>query len=393
MKRPIAFGLALALAVSTAAPALAEGNSTSINTDNIGAPGSVDVQGEYVPKPIQDVIQLDITWDPMNFTYNAGGSTWNPATHTYDDKTNGWTWDNATPDKSAPAITVTNHSNTGIAANFAFTPDSAVNGLTGRFSQPQMSLDSAVDTNAENPPKGESTFTLSGGIDQSADLGNITVTIKTGTKVSTSDDLEKALSAREPKIVLMNDIGEANRYEQYSFMQLAGDSNYAVTIDLNGHTLYNIFKLADSRYSLTLKNGTIASSDEGTPYFIDLDQCAYLTAENVTFYAEEDAAYSHMIYATSTNDQPHVILKNCTFHKEYNGNGIILEGVNAAFSGTTRIETRGGENYFCASAYVTCLAGTYNFDPRTISHAYLGSGCTVSGPDNGIYTVTANTAN
>lgn len=169
-------------------------------TDDIT--GDISVQGEYTAKPVKDVVSLNITWDPMDFTYNAGGSAWNPTTHNYDEKTTGWTWDNAaTAGKSAPEITLTNHSNTNVVADFAFTANAA--GVTGTFSgttptttggktQDRLLLESAQEGTAQDAaPTKTASFSLGGTINQETDLGTITVNISTAptTEVSTIEDL------------------------------------------------------------------------------------------------------------------------------------------------------------------------------------------------------------
>ena len=171
----------------------------------------IEVTGIYQPGTTEpaDVVSLDIAWDAMDFTYNAAGETWDPATHT--NKPNpqtGWTWDGATAVKPAPAITLTNHSNTGIRASFAF--ESEIDDLTGTFPETisntaqgnnVLFLESAEGTEQAKAPTAQTTFALnSGAIDKDADLGSITVTVakQAVTEVSSATELQKAVADQEP---------------------------------------------------------------------------------------------------------------------------------------------------------------------------------------------------
>lgn len=145
-------------------------------------PGSqdIDVNAKYedgVSAPTK--YSVDVTWGAMEFTYTVSGTkTWNPATHEYDVSTSGaWTAAN-----TSNTITVTNHSNAGITASFAFTPLDAYNTVTGAFSASSVQLPSAegLATDAAELT-GSTTLTLSGTLENTVTtmtkVGSVTVTI------------------------------------------------------------------------------------------------------------------------------------------------------------------------------------------------------------------------
>ncbi len=160
----------------------------SVGKTNDGS-GSTDITitGTYQEgTPAADVISVDIVWDNMDFTYTAPSKgTWNASTHEYENATEGG-W--AATGGTDPKITVTNHSNVPVNANFAFA--TAVDGLNGSFTKNALVLDSAEGTELSNAPKGETAFSVSGsGIDTDKSLGKITVTVrKVGPVTSSSKE-------------------------------------------------------------------------------------------------------------------------------------------------------------------------------------------------------------
>lgn len=122
------------------------------------------------------VYSVDITWGSMEFTYSGGsGTTWDPETHTSGQGGTG-RWSN-----SGNTITVTNHSNTGVTANLAYTSETGFTGITGNFNKSTMDLATAVDTAVANAPTDTAELNLSGALDStvkdSTQIGTITVTI------------------------------------------------------------------------------------------------------------------------------------------------------------------------------------------------------------------------
>ena len=122
------------------------------------------------------VYSVDITWGSMEFTYSEGsGTTWDPETHTSGQGGTG-RWSN-----SGNTITVTNHSNTGVTANLAYTSETGFAGITGSFDNANMTIDTAVGTQVSAAPSKTAALTLTGALDSSVatstKIGTITVTI------------------------------------------------------------------------------------------------------------------------------------------------------------------------------------------------------------------------
>lgn len=167
MKKLFAGILALALMMGMGTlPAMAESAGLGDKT--------IDVKAQYndeITSP--KVYSLDITWGAMEFTYNkAGSNVWNPNTHEYEMKTtDSWT-------AAGNSVTVTNHSNDVVGAFFSYASDPAYSGVTGRFDEDFIELQSAVDTTVANAPSGTAALTLSGSLPEGTTLtrvGTITV--------------------------------------------------------------------------------------------------------------------------------------------------------------------------------------------------------------------------
>ncbi len=188
MKKLISVIAVLALVLAMSVPAFAaealSGNSASGKGEN---DYTIGVNGVYnAGSAAADVISVDIAWESMEFTYNAGSAgTWNPGTHQYENASNG-SWA-ANPKK----ITLKNHSNVAVNATFAFA--GASEGITGIFGQVNdtgmsayendaltRSLPSAVGTTVENAPKEDIWFVIdpdADAISENGSLGNINITI------------------------------------------------------------------------------------------------------------------------------------------------------------------------------------------------------------------------
>ncbi|MGN1306402.1 MAG: hypothetical protein ACI4V3_01885 [Faecousia sp.] len=172
MKKIISVLLVLVLVLTMSTTAFA----ATIDT----TPGSqdIDVNAKYedgVSAPTK--YSVDVAWGAMEFTYTVSGTkTWDPATHTYTASTTpAWSG-------SGNTITVTNHSNTGITASFAFHALDAYNTVTGTFSAAGFQLPTAEDK-AVNAAEltGTTTLTLSGTLENTVTsltkVGAVSVTI------------------------------------------------------------------------------------------------------------------------------------------------------------------------------------------------------------------------
>lgn len=189
MKKLISVIAVLALVLAMSVPAFAAEALTGNSATGKGANDyTIGVNGVYnAGSAAQDVISVDIAWESMEFTYNAGSAgTWNPGTHQYDAPVDG-SWE-INPKK----FTLKNHSNVAVNATFAFA--GASEGITGTFGKKlengtmatyangdlTRSLASAVGTTVENAPTEDIWFTIdpdAAAISESGSLGTITITI------------------------------------------------------------------------------------------------------------------------------------------------------------------------------------------------------------------------
>ena len=169
-----------------------EATETSPNSANLDAETSsatINVSGTVGnAEPVEEVISVNISWGAMEFIYTPTGTgTWDPNTHTYGDGAEaGWT-----PGDGSNSITVTNHSNVDITAEFDF--DAAIEQIEGQFRDENggaitdISLDSAdqqLDQSGAGVPTTQTvTFHITeGDISEATDsLGTITVTISKAT--------------------------------------------------------------------------------------------------------------------------------------------------------------------------------------------------------------------
>lgn len=178
----------LVLVICLSVPALA---TDPIKIDEDGGTDTKDVFGEYVEgDPSDTVISVYVVWGSLNFTYNGPNQGWNDEDHVYEDISDG-TWTYAT---DANKITVINHSNTAVEAQFSFakaTNNNIGSDIVGSFTDRQgtaiqnnkVSLATAVGTTFEEAPTADAYFKITSGSISTEDLtlgvelGTITVTI------------------------------------------------------------------------------------------------------------------------------------------------------------------------------------------------------------------------
>ena len=174
MKKVLTIILSLALLSMASVTAFAASPITAN-----GGSDSADVKGTYVAGgTAATVYSVDITWGSMEFTYtDASQGTWNPENHQYD----GAVAANWSCAADANKITVKNHSNAAVNAQFSYASESGYNGINGTFSKNTLNLNSAVGTEASSAPSGSVTLSLSGALssDTAADtkIGTVTVTL------------------------------------------------------------------------------------------------------------------------------------------------------------------------------------------------------------------------
>ena len=172
MKKILSLILALAMVMSLSVTAFA---AESPLTYKSAGDYEIDISAAYQAGDAADVIvSVDIEWGAMTFTYHdAVEGQWSAENHSY---TGGGT---AYWDANGNTITVKNHSNSEIKATFTYTK--AITSVIGTFSKDSMVLETAVGTDANDPPKDETTLTLSGTLDSSyttsTKVGTVTVSI------------------------------------------------------------------------------------------------------------------------------------------------------------------------------------------------------------------------
>ena len=155
MKKPCASALAFALA-------LAMGTNISALQANIGSENGkkdIDVNARYAENvDYPTVYHVDVAWGEMEFTYTVSGEKlWDPEKHDYTiTVTDGWT-------ATGNEITVTNHSNTAVKADFTYTARNGHNTVTGSFSQNSLTLPTAEGKAVNDATlAGKTTLTLGG---------------------------------------------------------------------------------------------------------------------------------------------------------------------------------------------------------------------------------------
>lgn len=129
------FALLLCIAVFASVSVTSFAASTSIDGEGSPNPAtglgngeySITVNADYIGGSGGDVVSVDVQWDAMTFTYQEVTlGTWNPGSHSYIGTVDGGWSDNK------PSITVTNHSNVDVTADFSFATGYS-SGIIGTF--------------------------------------------------------------------------------------------------------------------------------------------------------------------------------------------------------------------------------------------------------------------
>jgi len=352
MKKFLALAFAFALAISASVTAFAANTDT-----NDGTKGTdITVNGTYqAAEAPEDVISVDIVWDAMDFTYTAPSKgTWNASTHEYENANEGG-W--AATSGTDPKITVTNHSNLDVQAIFAF--NGTVNGLNGSFTKTALVLDSAEGTELSNAPTGETAFSVSGSaIDADKSLGTITVTVSTGTTISSVEELlDSAASGGIFKLANNIDLGSET-------LRIASDK---YILDLNGHTLSSSASasviVVEEGATLTVKNGSLTNTADGAVALnndfgtVIVDGCT-ISGGNGAYAIQNSGKMS---------------VKDSVLHGLFGEVYTVMVENKNAFAGkyggltlSGNVQMDGSINVFKymdpVAPTVKALAGTYNFD-------------------------------
>lgn len=119
----------------------------------------IDVNARYVDSIDEPtVINADVVWDSMEFTYTVNGEKlWNPENHSFDINTSD-TWSG-----NGNEITVINHSNTDLKVDFTFAAKNGYNTVTGSFSQNSFTLPTAEGKALDNAALAGKTALMLGG--------------------------------------------------------------------------------------------------------------------------------------------------------------------------------------------------------------------------------------
>lgn len=436
MKKPFAVLLAAAVTASLSVSAFAATELTTNPSKNNGAGDyTIGVTGTYVAgTAAEKKVSVDISWESMNFTYTAGGSTYEPSTHKTTITDGGWNTDK-------PGITVTNHSNVAINAAMSFTAGMDVT-ATGTFytrienpaaaseedeeyvytalaaADQKLYLESAEgkvrdDGQADDKsPKGTLWFGISGdAITENKSLGSITVKLaktdyiynaETQTyTVYTESGLNTAIS-NNGNIKLAVDIAMADKLSI---------SEKSVTLDLNGHilsctanysgmpvpTLYlhdTSLTLKDTvgggkllqsgcgdgiymfKGSITIENATVETADGG-----GLSTCGGASAKLNGGTIKANGQLKDGIVFTDTDSRNQLEITGGTVIST-NAAIVIRNGTatisNGNFTGT--LSSDGGT--------FTVTGGTFSVNPS----AYVGESYTVTDNGNGTWTVTQDNA-
>ena len=284
MKKLTALLLAVMLVMTMSTTAFAATITTA------GGYNSADVTGTYVTGSAgSTVYSVDIVWGSMAFTYTgASEGTWNPATHTYYDATEaGWSCEDG-----ANKITVTNHSNDAVAAEFVFysyydDTDGAFysdkDRTTALGNNDSLLLNTAVGTEATAAPSGDVYFYITDGsyttAGNPATIGQIVLTINSQTKSSvTFNEAFSTIDASDNKLAtasIGNDMPSRMGFNSlFNIVGLYSNVQISITNQTTGLSKTDTFSAYDygkSLYYVIYQSGVgTPSSTENTVYVIAL---------------------------------------------------------------------------------------------------------------------------
>ena len=175
MKKLAATALTLTMALAMSTPVYATWNPNDITSLKYYNP--IEATYEEGVTTTETVYSVDVEWGKLEYTYHPNATKkWDPTTLKYVVTEGTSSWD---CEADADKIKVTNHSNEGISANFAYEKTNAA--VNGTFDQTKINLKSAEKTTVDNAPTETATLTLSGDMAEDAEkekvLGSVTVTI------------------------------------------------------------------------------------------------------------------------------------------------------------------------------------------------------------------------
>ena len=359
MKKLLSLLLVLALLGALGAPALAA--DIGINGGTTG-----DVTGTFNPgDEIETVYSVDISWDAMNFYFQADDKTWDPDKHEYVDATTG-TWLD-----SDANIYIVNHSNTAIVATPSFTAEEDVGDVTMTFDCGEKGLRLESADNEQNStmsviPQGQIAVTPGGTLNKGVigKIGDITVTITEAVaKVSTEEELVAAL-AEGGEIVLTADITMTGDFPAFD----------NATVNLNGYTL-----TPDPTLDAKVTAGTLTLTGDGT-----VNGDVHISQDGTVNLQGGNVSQLHILAtANISGGSVSVLNANPGCSVTISGGSVDViwttDGSSVTISGghVRLLNEYGGD--------LTITGGTFGDDPTD----YLAEGYTATEAD-GIWTVTAN---
>lgn len=336
MKKAISLALALSLSSVLSTTAFAAAIEENGGKQDIG------VKAKYIENIVTEkTIYADVVWGEMEFTYSVSGSKiWNVDEHDYDLESEGkWS-------ASGNEISVTNHSNTPIAADVTYKPLAGYSEVTGKLTKESFELPSAEGKTYDDASLTETTeLTLSGEL--SCDVTKMT---KVGTATVTISESDGSSIVKEAATYaeLKDAIAQGGSVKLTGDITLSSRINCKkdVVIDLDGHTITG--QIMNNNSEVTVKNGKILNVD-GTI----MSQKG--TTNLINCYMSTKATPVYVMGGT-------VNITDCTLINEAGNYSLINNNGAVYISGTNSFT---GEIYKSANKVINTniLAGTYNFDP------------------------------
>lgn len=432
MKKILSTVLALAVATmmttsAFAATAIDTNGATSASNKEAGD-YTLTVKGEYNSGTTDDgTVSVDIMWENLSFTYNKGSKgDWNTGTHSYDNAVaSGWSADKK-------GITVKNHSNVAVEANFSFTAETDVY-TTGTFyskngddynaldsDKQKIGLYSAEGTTRDDDnesldesPKGTIYFGVSGdSITADKSLGTITVKIAKADYIYDEANNTYTVFTANGLQTTFNIGGYIKLGTNIETTDPIELLDKTVTLDLNGNTLkYNgremvsgIIYAYGETASLTIKD----SSTGGNGKIVSEKDVCGINVFKATFIMESGtiencgSGINIACNASVTINGGTIIAKDTRRdavaftdagpHNSLTINGgTIVGGRNAIVVKSGCVATVSAGNFTGEiindndGGDIVITGGTYSVDPTSYVNT---ENCTVTENDNGTWTVT-----
>lgn len=152
--------------------------SAEVETDKMTELGSVskDVVVTYEAASTDTttvVYSVDVAWEDVSFSYQAGVTKWNPTTHAYDAVGEAADWEDG-----VGSVIVTNHSNAAVAVTVSFAQAETPNGTANiTVENGSFTLDSAVDKATDKAATATADLAANGIPTSNATIGTVTVAI------------------------------------------------------------------------------------------------------------------------------------------------------------------------------------------------------------------------